>query len=1043
MRLRQTTQAGALRVLHLQPYADGLPVYGSSARVAIDDEGRVRLATFAEPAPGVRLKPDFGQALSVAEAVRAALLSLGVEAGERLQALAPSHGRSLFAHPEGSSRLPVAAEPVAFPMPGGQALSAWRVFADAGAGSYETLVAADDGRVLLRRNLVSEAGSGRVFDVTPLSPSVIRQFQQSWLAPEATVTTGNNIDAYADTDADDAPDNFDAPGLLAGRAYSPAQAFDFDPGTGGNAGRATRAAAVTNVFYHGNRAHDLFYELGFREAEGNFQQDNGDRGGLGGDRILIEVHDPETLNNARYTSRPDGLSPRIEMGLWLASATTVRDFALDATAIIHEYAHGVTTRAIGGPDNVSCLSGFQGGGLGEGWSDFFGSSMLDAPVFGDYISGDHGNGIRGAAIDKNTKGYADFGAPIFQVHRDGTIWASTLWDIRNALGKAEAEALIVRALLVTPCSPTYVDARDAILAADGGGRRRQLWSVFAARGLGFAASASHSNAAVGTVFNASSSLPPDLGDANRAPQITSRPTEPAVIGQPYSYTVRSVDLDGDSRTYELVSGPAGAVVDATTGEMRWPSPTFTAHRIQIAVSDGKGGRTLHGFQLRVDADLSLGQPVLISGAAASTGLAYFDVPEGAEILQVRLRGDNGDADLILFRPDFTTELSVATGSNETLSILDPEPGEWVARVDARGAYRDVAVSANLVVPTDLSLPGDATGLSEARTGEQFFKFVVPPNTPLVRATLVGKGDADLLLAKGRVPLCSFEPTSLDCDEDESSFAAGPYELISLENLEPGDYFVTVYAFRSYRDVTLEVSLTAPSAQPGAVTDGAAFLPAAAPGGIASLFGQGLSEVTEQATSLPLPKELGGVRVIVGGIETALFFVSPTQINFLYPGALTIGSSARVYVLRNGELSDSIRASQRLAAPQIFVNPSARLPIIAHADGSLVTAENPLRPGETIVVYFTGIGLVSSMPPDGEAASASPLSQTLLRASATLGGQSLTVLFAGLTPGFVGLAQANLTLPATLAAGATLPLVLSLETDFLAFRSAAVDAPVAP
>jgi len=54
-----------------------------------------------------------------------------------------------------------------------------------------------------------------------------------------------------------------------------------------------------------------------------------------------------------------------------------------------------------------------------------------------------------------------------------------------------------------------------------------------------------------------------------------------------------------------------------------------------------------------------------------------------------------------------------------------------------------------------------------------------------------------------------------------------------------------------------------------------------------------------------------------------------------------------------------------------------------------------------------------------------------------------VLFAGLSPGFVGLAQANLVLPATLPAGPTLPLVLTFDTGFTVHDSLPVDLPVAP
>ncbi|MEZ5391890.1 MAG: hypothetical protein R2724_03205 [Bryobacterales bacterium] len=241
---------------------------------------------------------------------------------------------------------------------------------------------------------------------------------------------------------------------------------------------------------------------------------------------------------------------------------------------------------------------------------------------------------------------------------------------------------------------------------------------------------------------------------------------------------------------------------------------------------------------------------------------------------------------------------------------------------------------------------------------------------------------------------------------------------------------------------MRVSFSEPSAQLGAATDGAAFEGIHAPGGIASLFGVGLSNATEAATSLPLPKQLGGVRVIVDGIECALFFVSPNQINFQFPSRVSAGAFTDVYVLKDGELSDPVTARYRVAAPQIFVDPNTMLPVVTHADGALVTPDNPVRGGEAIVVYFTGIGFVSSMPADGDPATGNPLSQTLFRAAATLGGAETTVLFAGLTPGFVGLAQANLLLPAELPEGGALDLALRIETSVSAYASKIVSLPAA-
>src|SRR5204862_1405366 len=64
--------------------------------------------------------------------------------------------------------------------------------------------------------------------------------------------------------------------------------------------------------------------------------------------------------------------------------------------------------------------------------------------------------------------YGDFGdiAGGPEVHSDGEIWLETLWQIRQALGPAVAEALVTRGMELSPPGPSYLDMRNAILQAD-------------------------------------------------------------------------------------------------------------------------------------------------------------------------------------------------------------------------------------------------------------------------------------------------------------------------------------------------------------------------------------------------------------------------------------------------------------------------------------------------------------------------------------------------------------------------------------------------
>src|SRR5262249_59286664 len=76
-----------------------------------------------------------------------------------------------------------------------------------------------------------------------------------------------------------------------------------------------------------------------------------------------------------------------------------------------------------------------------------------------------------------------------EVHSDGEIWVQTLWDLRDALGSDTTEALVTRAMELSPFNPSFLDERNAILQADlvlsGGASQGAIWSVFAGRGMGW------------------------------------------------------------------------------------------------------------------------------------------------------------------------------------------------------------------------------------------------------------------------------------------------------------------------------------------------------------------------------------------------------------------------------------------------------------------------------------------------------------------------------------------------------------------------------
>jgi uncharacterized protein (TIGR03437 family) len=202
---------------------------------------------------------------------------------------------------------------------------------------------------------------------------------------------------------------------------------------------------------------------------------------------------------------------------------------------------------------------------------------------------------------------------------------------------------------------------------------------------------------------------------------------------------------------------------------------------------------------------------------------------------------------------------------------------------------------------------------------------------------------------------------------------------------------------------------APQIKPEGIANAASFQPAVAPGSLASIFGSNLAGTTGSASAAPLPTTIAGTSVTVNGRPAPLVYVSPTQINFQTPYEISPGT-ASVVVTAAGSSSPSATVTVSASAPGIFQWASRRA-VAQLPDGSLVEPAKPAQPGSVIVVYLTGQGALDKPIASGAAAPANPLSQAALPVSATLGDKSADVLFAGLTPGFVGLLQVNLKVPA--------------------------------
>ena len=219
----------------------------------------------------------------------------------------------------------------------------------------------------------------------------------------------------------------------------------------------------------------------------------------------------------------DALKARMLIDSVFVSLNTNLDFSgvydsdLDNAVIAHEFGHGISTRLTGGPANSNCLSNQEQ--VGEGWSDFFGlvlthgamDSVERARGVGTWLSYQpiSGLGIRTYRYSRNmtTNPFTYNSVKTAAVpHGVGSVWCSMLYDMYWNLidkygydsnlytgkgGNNRALQLVIDGLKLQPCNPGFIDARDAILAADkmnnNGADSALIWSTFARRGLGYSA----------------------------------------------------------------------------------------------------------------------------------------------------------------------------------------------------------------------------------------------------------------------------------------------------------------------------------------------------------------------------------------------------------------------------------------------------------------------------------------------------------------------------------------------------------------------------
>ncbi len=219
----------------------------------------------------------------------------------------------------------------------------------------------------------------------------------------------------------------------------------------------------------------------------------------------------------------------------------------------------------------------------------------------------------------------------------------------------------------------------------------------------------------------------------------------------------------------------------------------------------------------------------------------------------------------------------------------------------------------------------------------------------------------------------------------------------------------------------------PTISQNAVLNAASFAPSpvpVAPGSIISILGVNFAGSALSASTVPLPQSLGNVSAQINGINMPLYYVSPTQINAQVPFEVAQGP-ATITVTTPSGISTAASANIGSSAVGVFESASSTRAVAVNQDGSLNAPGNPESRGNVVVVYLTGQGAVNPPGATGQPAPLTSLSYATGTPGASVGGVNASVLFLGLAPGFVGVAQANIQIPQNAPVGDAVVLVVSV------------------
>jgi hypothetical protein len=573
--------------------------------------------------------------------------------------------------------------------------------------------------------------------------------------------------------------------------------------------------------------HDMSYLYGFTETARNFQANNQGRGGTGNDYVLAEAQDGSGTNNANFSTPADGGKGRMQMYLWTAP-TPDRDGDVDNGIIAHEYTHGISNRFTG--NGSTCLTNAEQ--MGEGWSDYFGLMIThdwSTAVAGDGFSKPRGIGtyalnqpITGLGIRQykyctdmsvNPMTYGNL-ASVVAPHGVGTIWCTAIWDMTWEIiqlaginpnifnpaaggGNAIALKLVSEGMRLQPCSPGFIDGRNAILKADtlfyGAQYSCAIIKAFARRGMGIGASQGSSNSRTDQTLS--------FVDCSAA-----------TCNAPAGLASSAITATGATVSWTAVSGAVSYDVDyklasATT----WTNAATATTAVSVNVS-GLTASSLYDWRVRTNC--STGTSAYSAAQFTTTAASVCDAPAGLTSSAITTSGATvswtAASGAVSYDVDYklasaTTWTNAATATTATSVVLSGLASsslyDWRVRTNcstASSVYAQAqfttatvpsgcgtAFEPNETLATAASV---ATGVANSAaitttTDNDYFKIVTTATSNIVYS-LVGPSGVDYDMT-----ILNSAGTSIG-----SGTGTTATETVTLNNQAAGTYYIRIFGY---------------------------------------------------------------------------------------------------------------------------------------------------------------------------------------------------------------------------------------------------------